>query len=245
MFDDTQQYIYSVHMSSSSPASPKSGARKPRALTRDKVITQAMALADQDGFDALSMRKLAASLDVTAMSLYNHVTGKDDLLDLMLNRVVAEFELPQIDGPWDEMMRRRAGSMRQALLRHRWAPALLISKIALGTEILRDINATLGCLITAGFSYAQADWARNAIDSHVYGYTMQELNFPVAPEQYQAAAAQFLPMISRQDYPFMHQAAMQIIEGKYDGMTRFSFGLELILDGLARWRQSPSGGGGA
>jgi len=82
--------------------------------------------------------------------------------------------------------------------------------------------------------YAQADWARNAIDSHVYGYTMQELNYPVEPGDYRAAAAQFLPMISN-DYPFMHGAAVEIIEGKYDGMTQFSFGLELIIDGLKRW----------
>ena len=100
---------------------------------------------------------------------------------------------------------------------------------------MHDINATVGCLVTAGFSYAQADWARNAIDSHVYGYTMQELNIPVEPDEYRAAAAQYLPMISNTDYPFMHEAAVQIIEGKYDGLTQFSFGLELVLDGLKRW----------
>lgn len=208
---------------------------KRRRLTPEAIVSKALRLADEEGFEALSMRKLAGSLGVTAMSLYNHVSGKDDLLDLMLNRVVAEIESPMVGGDWAEMMRRRSHSMRQALLRHRWAPPLLISKIALGEEILRDINATLGCLVRAGFTYGQADWARNAIDSHVYGYTMQELNFPVAPEEYKVAAAQFLPMISKADYPFMHEAAAQIIGGEYDGMTEFSFGLELILDGLKRW----------
>ncbi len=209
--------------------------RKHRPLTTQMIVTRAMELADKEGFDTLSMRKLAGALGVTAMSLYNHVAGKDDLLHLMLNRVVAEFESPDIGGAWEEMMRRRAHSMRRALLRHRWAPMLLMSEIAIGEEILRDTDATVGCLVTAGLTYAQADWARNAIDSHVYGYTLQELNYPVAPEEYKAAAKQYLPMISKADYPFMHAAALQIIDGKYDGMTRFDFGLEIILDGLNRW----------
>ncbi|MCF6322377.1 MAG: TetR/AcrR family transcriptional regulator C-terminal domain-containing protein [Rhizobiaceae bacterium] len=206
--------------------------KKHRSLNADKIVSRAMELADGDGFEALSMRKLASSLGVTAMSLYNHVAGKDDLLHLMLNRVVAEFESPVVGGEWQEMMRRRAHSMRRALLRHRWASTLLISEITIGEEIMCDINATVGCLVRAGFTYAQADWARNAIDSHVYGYTMQELNFPVEPEEYKAAAAQYLPMIPKTDYPFMHEATVQIIEGKYDGMTQFYFGLELILNGL-------------
>lgn len=215
----------------SQPEKPK----KRRVLTAADIVSTALKMADEEGFDALSMRKLAGLLNVTAMSLYNHVNGKDDLLDLMLDRVVAEIESPTIGGDWAEMMRRRAYSMRQALLRHRWASTHLISKITMGEQVLSDIDATVGCLVGAGFTYAQADWARNAIDSHVYGYTMQELNIPVEPDEYRAAAAQYLPMISKTDYPFMYEAAAQIIAGKYDGMTRFSFGLELVLDGLKRW----------
>ncbi len=185
------------------------------------------------------MRKLARALNVTAMSLYNHVTSKDDLLDLMLNQVVASFKSPETGGDWEAEMRRRAQSMRQALLANRWASTLLISRIAIGEAVLRDTDATLGCLVTAGFTYAQADWARNAIDSHVYGYTIQELNYPVEPDVYQDAAAEYLPLIPKADYPFMHEAAVQIIEGHYDGITRFDFGLELILDGLKRWVRKP------
>lgn len=209
--------------------------KKRRVLNAEDIVSRALKLADKDGFDNLSMRKLAGSLGVTAMSLYNHVAGKDDLLDLMLNRVVAEIESPTVGGGWEVMMRRRAHSMRQVLLRHRWAPNLLISKIAMGEAILRDIDATVGCLVTAGFSYGQADWARNAIDSHVYGYTMQELNYPVEPGEYRAAATQYLPMIPKSEYPFMYGAALAIVEGEYDGLTRFDFGLELILGGLKGW----------
>lgn len=214
---------------------PKPSPKKRRLLTAQGIVGKAIELADEGGFDALSMRKLAGSLDVTAMSLYNHVAGKDELLDLMLNQVVAEIESPTIGGAWDEMMRRRANSMRQALLRHRWASTHLISKITMGAQVLRDIDATVGCLVTAGFTYAQADWARNAIDSHVYGYTMQELNIPVQPDEYRAAAARYLPNISKTEYPFMHGAAVAIAEGAYDGVNEFGFGLELVLDGLKRW----------
>lgn len=214
----------------------QSGNQKPRrVLTAEQIVSKALELADREGIDSLSMRKLAGSLGVTAMSIYNHVAGKDALLDLMLNRVAAEIESPIIGAEWEAMLRRRAHSMRQALLRHRWAPTLLISKITVGDEILRDVNATIGCLVTAGFTYAQSDWARNAIDSHVYGYTMQELNMPVEPEEYREAAAQFLPLIPETEYPFVFGATMQIIDRKYDGKTQFGFGLEVILDGLKRW----------
>ena len=230
MFDVPHSYIYSVNMST-----PRKNPHKPRSLTAQKVVAKAIALANRDGVEALSMRKLASAFNVTAMSLYNHVASKDALLDLMLNEVVTSFETPRIGGDWEAEMRRRAQSMHRALLTNRWASTLLISHIAMSEAVLRDNNATTGCLVTAGFSYAQADWARNAIDSHVYGYTIQELNYPVDPGAYKATAAQYLPKIPKETYPFMHQAAVQIIDGTYDGIVQFDFGLALILDGLKRW----------
>lgn len=207
-----------------------------RTLTVEKIIAAAVAFADREGFEALSMRKLAHELQVTAMSLYNHVENKDELLDLMLNAVVAEIDSPYETGDWDVMMRRRAHSLRDVLIKHQWASTLLISRIVLGEAIYRDSNASIGCLLNAGFSFAQADWARNAIDSHVYGYTIQELNYPVAPQHYQATAADYLSNISKEDYPHMYEGALQVSAGVYDGQTQFGFGLELILDGLKRWK---------
>lgn len=207
---------------------------KRRDLSAEKITEAAIKLTDSQGIEALSMRKLANALGVTAMSIYNHVANKDDLLGLMLDHVVGEFERPPINGDWKQMMQRRAHSIRQAFLRHPWAPPLLISTITNGTQTMADIDATLGCLTNAGFSYAQADWARNAIDSHIYGYTLQELNFPVEPNEYKTAAAQYLPAISKAEYPFLHGATMALIEGDYDGVTQFDFGLGLIIDGLER-----------
>ena len=207
----------------------------PRKLSPERIVEHALALADAEGLEALSMRRLAATLGVTAMSIYNHVASKDDLLDRMLDRVVGEFDSPEIGGDWVAMLRRRATSAHAALLRHSWAAQPLLSRISLGPAILHDIDRTIGCLVTAGFSYGQADWARNALDNHIYGYTLQEPNYPVSPAQYQQAAAQFLPMIPQAEYPYMHEAAQQIIRGDYDGKTRFDFGLDLILEGLQRW----------
>jgi len=205
-----------------------------RTLTKQKVVAKALAIVDADGLDSLSMRRLAHSLGVTPMSLYNHIANKDMLLDEMVNAVVAKIETPTVGGAWDVMMRRRARSFRSVLLAHPWAPVQLVSRIAMGEAVLHDINATVGCLIEAGFTYAQADWIRNSIDSHVYGYTLQELNYPVDPETYRSAAAQFLPMIPVTQYPYMHAAAQQIIDGQYDGRTQFDFGLDIILDGVRR-----------
>ncbi|MGJ8528948.1 TetR/AcrR family transcriptional regulator C-terminal domain-containing protein [Maritalea sp.] len=216
----------------------ESASPKKRTLSKAKIISQALALANTDSIDKLSMRKLADALGVTAMSLYNHVGSKDDLIDVMLNEVVSQIGPPAaIDGDWQQTMRQRAISYRQTLLENRWAAPMLISRIVVGDAILNDIDATVGCLVNSGFSYAQADWARNAIDSHIFGYTTQELNYPVAPQDYKHAAEQFLPMIPQRQFPFMHEAALQIIEGKYDGMTQFEFGLDLILDGLHRWQK--------
>lgn len=206
-----------------------------RTLTRAKIVEEALRLADDEGLDNLSMRRLAGLMGVTPMSLYNHVANKEMMLDAMVNEIVSEIESPEIGGAWRAMMRRRALSMRQVLLRHRWAAVQLIGRMTTGEATLRDIDATVGCLVTAGFSYAQADWARNAIDSHVYGYTFQELNYPVEPEEYASAASDFMPMIPPGEYPFLHEAARQIIEGRYDGKTQFAFGLDLILDGLEGW----------
>lgn len=204
-----------------------------RSLTHDKVVAEAFRLADAQGIDGLSMRALAGALGVTPMSLYNHVANKDALLDALVDGVVAEITRPEIGGDWQGQMRARAISMYEALIRHPWAAVPLISRITMGEASLADMNATTGCLVTAGFSYPQADWAKTAIDSHVFGYALQVVNYPVTPEGFQEAAAEHMPAIPAETYPFLHEAARQIADHDYDGKTSFAFGLDLILEGLA------------
>ncbi|WP_433659501.1 TetR/AcrR family transcriptional regulator C-terminal domain-containing protein [Nocardia sp. CA-128927] len=215
---------------------PKTSANgTPRApLNREKVLHTAVRLADEQGLAALSMRKLAQTLGVEAMSLYNHVTNKDDLLDGIADLVVAEMGVPEIGGDWKAAMRARANAAHEALLRHPWANGLIGARLNVGPAMLRYIDATVGCLRAAGFSYQLADRAWNAMDSHIYGFTLQQVNFPLQPDEYASAAQQFLPLIPADQFPYMNALSQLVIDGKHTGIADFTFGLNLILDGLER-----------
>ncbi|WP_433682597.1 TetR/AcrR family transcriptional regulator C-terminal domain-containing protein [Nocardia sp. CA-119907] len=213
---------------------PASATRTP--LNRDRVLRTAVQFADEHGLTALSMRKLAQVLGVEAMSLYNHVRNKDDLLDGIVDLVVAEIEAPAIGGDWKTALRKRAASAHEMLRRHPWATGLIGSRLNVGPAMLHYIDATVGCLLAAGFTYQQADRAWNALDSHIYGFTLQEQNFPLEPAEYASAAAEFLPLIPAEEYPHMNALAERVIAGTHNGVADFDFGLELILDGLERLR---------
>jgi AcrR family transcriptional regulator len=204
------------------------------ALSRTRILRSALALADREGLEGLSMRKVAQGLGVQAMSLYNHVANKDDLIDGMVELVVGEMAVPEVGKEWKGEMRRRAIVAHAVLLRHPWALIPLMSRVNVGPMILRYIDATLGCLHAGGFSLVMADHAWNAIDSHIYGFTMQELKFPFEPTDYAEAAKMGLDLIPAALYPNMHYLAIEVMERRYDGLHDFEFGLEMVLDGLER-----------
>lgn len=207
-------------------------------LSRERVLHAALRLADKEGIEALSMRKLAQALGVQAMSLYNHVANKDDLLDGIVDRVVGEIEVPSLETDWKTAMRQRAISAHAVLLRHPWATMPLVSRVNVGPAMLRYVDATLGCLVEAGFSFEMADRAWNAIDSHIYGFTLQELNFPFEAAEYSEAAKNGLSLIPADKYPYLNRLTHYVIEGRYDGLHDFEFGLDLILNGLDRFRHN-------
>jgi AcrR family transcriptional regulator len=204
----------------------------PLPLSRERVLLAALRLADAEGLEALSMRNLAQELGVKAMSLYNHVKNKDDLIDGIVDIVVGEIEVPNFKLDWKTAMRRRAISAHEVLLRHPWATMPIVSRINVGPAILRYVDATLGCLHKAGFSLEMADHIWNAMDSHIYGFTLQELNFPVEAKNYSEAAKEGLPLIPAEQYPYMNDLTHEVIERRYDGLHDFEFGLDLILNGL-------------
>lgn len=214
-------------------------ARAP--LTGERVVSAAVGLADAEGLASLSMRRLGEALGVEAMSLYKHVANKEAILAGIVDRVVAEMEAPAIGGDWRAAMRRRAVSAHATLRRHPWATMLLASRANVGPAMLRYVDATIGCLRAAGFSYVLADHAWNAIDSHVYGFTLQAQNFPFAPEEYARVAAGFLPALDAEVYPYLHAMTTEVVAGRHDGMHEFTFGLELILEGLERRRVAGGG----
>ena len=206
-------------------------ARRAR-LDRATVLDMALAQADEGGIESLSMRKLALSLGVEAMSLYNHVAHKDDLLDALVERVVSEIELPSPGGAWKQTMRRRALSAHAVLMRHPWATMLFVSRLNIGPAMLTYVDRTIGCLRAAGFTYPQADYAWNALDAYTYGFTLQRLNFPLEPSEYASAAAQFLPLIPVEQFPWLNGMSQEVIAGRHDGLQQIELGLDLLLDGF-------------
>jgi AcrR family transcriptional regulator len=205
-------------------------------LDRARVLRAALQMADKGGIEALSMRKLAQALKVEAMSLYNHVAGKEDILDGLVELVASEIAVPAIDGAWKAAMRQRALSAHAVLMRHPWATMLFVSRVNIGPHMLRYVDATIGCLREAGFSYPMADHAWNALDAYIHGFTMQKLNFPLEPSEYASAAKQFLHLIPVEQFPYLNGMSQEVIAGRHDGMHQLELGLDVLLDGLERMR---------
>jgi AcrR family transcriptional regulator len=212
-------------------------ARTPRIpLTRSEVLRAAVALADDSGLVAVTMRKLGETVGVEAMSLYTHVANKGDLLDGMIDVVFSEIDVPSGGAEWRTAMRQRAISVRQALTRHRWAIGLMESRTAPGPATLRHHDAVLACLRSAGFSIELAAHAYSALDSYVYGFALQERGLPFdSPEETAQVAEAMLMQLPADRYPYLTEMATGLVlRPGYDYGNEFEFGLDLILDGLER-----------
>jgi AcrR family transcriptional regulator len=213
---------------------PETGAGPRIPLTRDRVLQAAVALADETGIDALTMRRLGERLGVEAMSLYNHVANKDDLLSGMADTVLGEVELSTEDVEWRTAMRRRAGSVREMLVRHPWAAILVGALPHPGPATLRYIDSVLGSLISAGFSADMASRAFWVLDSYVYGFARQQSNvqLQLAADPTSPQATQDLPA---ETYPHLVEVAVSFASGPgWNVESEFEFGLAMILDGLER-----------
>ena len=207
-------------------------------LSKDAIGRAAIDIADAQGIDAVSMRATASALKVQAMSLYNHVQNKEALLDVMVELVTAEIELPQASVSWQKFVRQRCRAAYAMLQAHPWASALLLSRINTGPHMLRYVDATIGALIAAGFTYPQADHAWNAIDNHLYGFVLQEQQFPIAPDSYAVIAHEYLPQLAAMNLPYLTKMTQLVAERQYNGLHDFDFGLNLIIDGLERLLKS-------
>jgi AcrR family transcriptional regulator len=204
-------------------------------LNRERVLRAAMALADESGIESLSMRELGRRLGVEAASLYNHVAGKDDLLDGMADLVVAEIEVPADGVDWREAMRRRAVSARAVFSRHHWAPALIDSRERSGPGSLSYVDRVLGTLLRAGFAPRVAANAFLTIDSYIYGFERQRSNFSLDDATDATEVAQeVLATVPLGEYPSLVCVVTDYAAQPHDDAAAFSFGLDLILDGLQR-----------
>ena len=210
---------------------------KPRSrLSRERMLLAAIAQVDEGGLEALSMRKLAEVLDVAPMALYRHVADKEDLVDGMIDVVFSEIDLPSSGGDWRTSMRQRAISLRDVLLRHRWAIGLMEARANPGPANLRHHDAVIGSLRAAGFDMAMVAHAYSLLDGYIYGFALTKMNLPFEGGDDVAEIAQtMLQPFPVGEYPnlvaFITEHAMK---AEYDYGDEFEYGLDLILDGLDR-----------
>lgn len=205
-------------------------------LTRDLVLQAAVRLADGEGIEALSMRRLGQELGVEAMSLYNHVRSKDEILNGLVDAVFSEIELPSGKVGWRKAMRQRAISARRALRRHRWALGLMESRLEPGPATLRHHDAVIGILRGAGFSIKATAHAYSLLDSYIYGFTLNELSLPFDSSMPVGEMAQdMVRAMPNGAYPHLTELAVRhVMKPGYDYGDEFEFGLDLVLDGVQR-----------
>ena len=215
-------------------------SRRRLPLTRERVLDAAMKLADGGGIEALSMRKLGQALGVEAMALYYHFANKERVLDGIVDLVFGEIDLPAAGAEWKAAMRRRALSVRDALLRHRWAIGLMESRTNPGPANLRHHDAVIGCLRAAGFDMAAAATAYSLLDAYIYGFALTKMNLPFdTTTDIVEMAETMLEPFPAGEYPnlaaFITEHAMK---PGYDFANEFEVGLDVILDGLERVRET-------
>ena len=216
------------------------GAEPRTPLSKERVLKAAVALADKGGIEALSMRKLAQELGVEAMSLYNHVRNKEDILDGVVDVVVGEIEVPPRTTEWKASLRQTVMSARMVLLRHPWAPRVIESRKNPSPATFQYFESVIGILRAGGFSVDLAHHALHVLGSRVLGFTQELFNdsdeLATGPE----AAAMFAQLADK--FPYMTEMAMAVSHegglGGCDDDVEFGFALDLILDGLERFRDA-------
>ncbi len=220
---------------------PRRAARSP--LSRDRVLAAAVELADGEGIESLSMRRLAQRLGVEAMTLYYHVENKERLVEGMVASVMGEIELPSPDAPWKPALRRTALSAHQALLRHRWAAARMTSG-GLTAERLMYMESVLACLRAGGFSPYQTHLAYHALESHIVGFSLWLAGMDL-PEDLSGLAADVLSTVPADEFPaFVEHIGEHLRESREGDVSAFEFGLDLLLDGFERMRRGGGSRGG-
>ena len=213
--------------------------RAPRRvpLSRERVLEAAIKLADQGGLGSLSMRKLGQEFGVEAMALYYHFANKDEVIDGIVDIVFSEIELPTDGVDWKTAMRQRAISMRDVLLRHRWAIDLMESRRGAGPANLRHHDAVIGNLRAAGFENAMVARAYSLLDAYIYGFALTKINLPFdASEEVAEVAQGMLQRFPVNEYPNLVAYIAEHLKPGYDYGDDFEYGLDLILDGLEKAR---------
>ena len=209
-------------------------------LSRQRILEAALELADEGGIEALSMRKLGQALGFEAMSLYNHVANKDDLLDGILDLVLAESEPTSPEGDWAAAVRTSAVSVHRSLERHPWACPLLMSGARMMRPArLRHMDSLLGRLREAGFSADTTYHAYHVLDAHIFGFSLWQSGHSFDDARRADLAAAFERVVPPAEYPYLHEHGRQhFADGPHREVSAFEFGLDLILGSLEQLKQT-------
>lgn len=218
-------------------------------LTLDRILDAAARLADAEGLEGLSMRRLGAELGAGATSLYWHVRNKDELLDLLVDRVIGEIvaDIAPADG-WRRQMTEAARAARRVLLRHRHVATILGSRPTLGPNAIAALELVIGQLRAAGFSDLSASLGANAVTNWASGFAVFECRDPMGPsatdaerEEYVAAVAATFAALPPDEYP--NTVSMLPLISTITADRQFESGLGWILDGLeAELARTTAGG---
>jgi AcrR family transcriptional regulator len=215
---------------------------KPRIpLNKERILLTAVALADADGVDSLSMRKIAEELDVVPMALYRHVANKEEMLDGMVDLAVAEIDPPESGLDWKTSMRRRILSARRMLLRHPWAASVIETRSDPTPAVIGYFDEMIGLFLAGGFSIELTHHALHAMGSRLLGFTQElfddtpDMDPEVEKEMYEAMAEAY-PNIGRMIAIVMHDDASRVGDRGCDDQFEFEFALDLMLDGLEKVR---------
>jgi AcrR family transcriptional regulator len=218
-------------------ASGGTGAPRRAHLTRDRVLAVAIQLADRDGIESISMRRLAQELDVEAMSLYTHVRNKDGLLDGMVDAVISEIPTSAAGVDWKTSLRGTALAARSVVLRHPWVARTIETRTAPGPAMLGYLNAVIGVLREGGFSIAQAHHALHILGSRLLGFTRDLFD---DSGDLDAEAATRLTNALGATHPYVVEMALAVTHtgalGPCDDDVEFEVVLDFLLDGLDRLR---------
>ena len=219
------------------------GAARPREpLTKERILRSAVALADGGGVESLSMRRIAQELGVVPMALYKHVANKDELLDGMIDEVVAEIDPPIEGADWRATMRERILSARRALLRHPWASRVLESRGEPTPSVIAYMDSMMGVFLDGGFSVDLMHHAMHVMGSRILGFS-QELFDDAASMPAEEAAevwtqmADVYPNIAKLIPVAIGTHEGPVVGGGCDDQFEFEFALDLVLDGLERMRE--------
>lgn len=200
-------------------------------LSRDRILAAAVEFADEEGVDALSMRKLAASLGFEAMSLYNHIANKNDLTTGMVDWIAGDMARVEPGRPWKAAVRDMSISGHDVLVEHRWAVPLWTNSMP-GPNRLLLMEDLLAAFRIGGFSPRLAHFGFHAVTMHVVGFTLQQLNYADTNSATEDAAAAFVATLDPEQFPYMIEHVEYHMLG--DEGSDFEFILDLILDGLER-----------